>query len=343
MLRLVACRRRGRARIVKSDAIAIVEAAYSLEGDDGAWLTRLLEQAAPRLDRGFGTSASIFDPRSGLDESTIVNLGMRDEVRAALLEGSRSFPDLARRMYVTNAAIATATQNLGLTETEALAFPPFAKRLHPLGARDLLGVLAVSPDGRVCALSAPIPDLRRPSKKEVTRWGMIAAHIAAGARLRRAIGALPNLSDGAEVILSASGAVAHAEPNARGLGAREALRRAARSIDRARSKARANEEEALSLWQGLVAGRWSLLEQFDTDGRRFLVARRNDPRIRDPLALNLRERQVLAYVGMGHSLKLIAYTLGLSMGSVSGTRSRAMRKLGLRTQADLAKLFAARL
>jgi len=326
---------------VKSDAIAIVEAAYNLEGDDRAWLTRVLEQAAPRLDRGFGVNASIFDPRSGIDESTIITLGMSDEMHAVLLEGSRTFPDLARRMYVPHAVIATATQNLGLTEAEALAFPPFARRLHPMGVRDLLGVLAISPNGGVCALSAPIPDVRRPSKKEVTRWGMLTAHIAAAARLRRAIAALPHLSSGAEAILSASGGVAHAEPSSQGVGARESLRRAARAIDRARSKARANEEEALGLWQGLVAGRWSLLGHFDTDGHRFLVARRNDPQVGDPCALTLRERQVLAYVGMGHSIKLIAYTLGLSMGSVSGTRTRAMRKLGLRTQADLAKLFAA--
>jgi DNA-binding CsgD family transcriptional regulator len=325
----------------KSDAIAIVEAAYNLEGDNRAWLTRVLEQAAPRLDRGFGTNASVFHPRSGIDESTIVTLGMSDEVHAVLLEGSRTLPDLARRMYAPNAVIATATQNLGMTEAEALSFPPFAKRLHPIGVRDLLGVFAVSPDGAFCTLSAPIPDVRRPSKKEVARWGMITAHIAAAARLRRAIGALPDLSDGADAILSASGVVAYAEPSLQGVGARESLRRAAHSIDRARSKARANEEEALGLWQGLVAGRWSLLEQFDTDGRRFLVARRNDPQVGDPRALTLRERQVLAYVGMGHSIKLIAYTLGLSMGSVSGTRTRAMRKLGLRTQADLAKLFAA--
>jgi hypothetical protein len=53
--------------------------------------------------------------------------------------------------------------------------------------------------------------------------------------------------------------------------------RAAKAIDRARSRARSNEDEALELWQGLVAGRWSLVEQFDSDGRRFLVARKNDP------------------------------------------------------------------
>jgi DNA-binding CsgD family transcriptional regulator len=112
------------------------------------------------------------------------------------------------------------------------------------------------------------------------------------------------------------------------------------SIDRARSTARGNEDEALNLWQGLVAGRWSLIEQFDSDGRRFIVARRNDPHVTDPRALGLRERQVLSYVAMGHPAKLIAYSLGVSPSSVSTTRRTAMRKLGLKTTADIVRLFA---
>jgi DNA-binding CsgD family transcriptional regulator len=154
-------------------------------------------------------------------------------------------------------------------------------------------------------------------------------------------GALGDLADGADAVLSPSGAVDHAEPIAQSSEARTQLRRAARAIDRARSVARPHEDEALDLWQGLVAGRWSLVERFDHDGRRFLVARRNDPKVRDPRALTMRERQVLAYAAMGHRLKLIAYSLGLSMAAVSGHRKNAMRKLGLRSAADVAAFFAA--
>jgi DNA-binding CsgD family transcriptional regulator len=43
---------------------------------------------------------------------------------------------------------------------------------------------------------------------------------------------------------------------------------------------------------------------------------------------------------MGHSLKLTAYTLGVTPSSVFRTRGTAMRKLGLRTQDEVIKLFA---
>jgi DNA-binding CsgD family transcriptional regulator len=183
--------------------------------------------------------------------------------------------------------------------------------------------------------------MRRPTGQERVAWCRIAAHISAASRLRRALpAATPDVADGADAVLSPSGAIAHAEAPAQDRGARDSLRSAARAIDRARSKARTNEDEALELWQGLVAGRWSLVDRFDTDGRRYLVARKNDPEVRDPRALTLRERQVLAYAAMGHPLKLIAYSLGLSLSTVSVNRRTAMRKLGLEHHADIVALFA---
>jgi DNA-binding CsgD family transcriptional regulator len=103
---------------------------------------------------------------------------------------------------------------------------------------------------------------------------------------------------------------------------------------------RANDDEALELWKGLVAGRWSLVERFDHDGRRFLVALKNEPNVKDPRALTPRERQVLAYTAAGDSLKLTAYTLGLSPTSVFRHRQAAMRKLGLRSLAEVVSLLA---
>jgi DNA-binding CsgD family transcriptional regulator len=231
---------------------------------------------------------------------------------------------------------------MGLSPLQAQTWPPYVEFLHPLGIREILGVIARDPSGHAVVLGVPQNDLRRPTVHERSAWGRIAAHIVAGSRLRRAIETLSNtdLSDGADAVLSLSGSMVHAQKDAQSPDNRELLRRAAKAIDRARSKARSNEGEALDLWQGLVAGRWSLVEQFDSDGRRFMVARRNDPQVKDPRGLNLRERQVLAYIAMGHPAKLIGYSLGVSPSSISMNRRTAMRKLGLRTTADIVRLFA---
>jgi DNA-binding NarL/FixJ family response regulator len=90
----------------------------------------------------------------------------------------------------------------------------------------------------------------------------------------------------------------------------------------------------------LVEGRWTLLEHFDRGGRRYLVARRNEPRVRGTLALSPREEQVAGYAALGHPVKLIAYELGLSSSTVSEHLQSAMHKLGIETRAELAKVWA---
>jgi DNA-binding CsgD family transcriptional regulator len=328
---------------VSGDAISIVEAAYDLESDTRTWLSRVLERAAPQLDRGFGVIGAMVDPPppGGSFVSLSVRLDVSDEVLAACFAIERAAPEFGPHAYRPPAPLTTGSANIGLTEKEAAIFPPYVKLMHPLGIRDCLAASAVDPGGHTVALCAPMSDLRRPSRVEVARWGRIMAHVTAGSRLRRLGAGSPGArANGVDAVLSPSGEVKHAEPDAQGSTARESLRAAAKAIDRARSRSRRDDEEALELWRGLVAGRWSLVDQFDSDGRRLLVARRNDPQVSDPRALTLRERQVLAYVAMGHPLKLVAYTLGLSLGTVSLQRARGMRKLGLRTQAGLVQLFA---
>jgi DNA-binding CsgD family transcriptional regulator len=104
---------------------------------------------------------------------------------------------------------------------------------------------------------------------------------------------------------------------------------------------RGHAEEALLLWPGLVARRWSLVDRFESDGRRFIVARRNEPRPAGPLALSLRERQVLGHMVQGDSVKLTAYSLGVSPGTVSDVASVLRLKLGIRTFADLVARMSA--
>lgn len=84
--------------------------------------------------------------------------------------------------------------------------------------------------------------------------------------------------------------------------------------------------------ESVVATRWSLLDHFDTDGRRYIVACENRPRLDDARhTLSVRERQVMGYLALGHSSKLIAYDLGISDSTVRVLATRARRKLKLVT------------
>jgi DNA-binding CsgD family transcriptional regulator len=154
-------------------------------------------------------------------------------------------------------------------------------------------------------------------------------------RIRRRLQAAADAA-APDAVLTSAGAVSHAETSAQDAQARAVLSRAVKSRETARGPLRrTNPEEAAGLWQALVDGRWSLVDQTDSDGRRWILARRNAPTASELQPLTLRERQVLAYVALGQSNKLVAYTLGLTVSAVSNLISRATHKLGMKNRVDL--------
>lgn len=176
------------------------------------------------------------------------------------------------------------------------------------------------------------------TRAERRLWERLSIHFGAACRLcSRA--ASPDADD-VEAVLEGNGRVVEARGVAASTRARALLRRGVLDMERGRTKAgRADPDAALELWRGLYAGRWSLVEHHDTDGRRFLLARRNDPEPHAPVPLTRRQRQVLFYASVGWSYKQIAYALGLSSeGSISIHLSSALRKMGMASRAELIRV-----
>ena len=137
-------------------------------------------------------------------------------------------------------------------------------------------------------------------------------------------------------MLSPDGKVAHAREQARTRQARQALQEAARAIERARtSRGRKQGDRAIAEWTGLIAARWSLVDHFESDGKRYLLARRNDVADVGTAALSPRELQAVAFAALGHNNKLIAYEMGITAETVRVLLHRAARKLGARDRAAL--------
>jgi DNA-binding NarL/FixJ family response regulator len=141
-----------------------------------------------------------------------------------------------------------------------------------------------------------------------------------------------------EAILTPDGRVAHATGVAALDGARRALSDAVRAAERARGRLRrVDPREALELWQAMAGGRWALVDEFDSDGRRYVVARVTDLVAATPGVLSKRESQVAKLAALGHSNKMIAYELGLSTSTVATYLSRAVEKSGARSVRELVR------
>ena len=113
-----------------------------------------------------------------------------------------------------------------------------------------------------------------------------------------------------------------------------------RRRERARSKReRADPDCALALWEGLVAGRWSLVDHFESDGKRFVVAHKNDP---DRLiragsrAASARSPSTSGWAAPRRRSPTCSASLATA---VSNATHRAVAKLGLGGRAELASFF----
>jgi hypothetical protein len=317
---------------VTHDPLTILESSYDLAGDEPAWLARILEMASPSLDRGKGVMAFLYDATkpAWVDVHGFSAVGEGGALLPAIFQ-----PPPPADAGSTELVRVFRTGKIS-TMLEVLAQVPvgqdyYRELLRANGLKDMLVVNATDPSHRGCALLVPCADVDTWAPRAKHQWGRIATHISAGLRVRRQLGALAANAEpsGGEAVLCPDGKLEHAGEAAKGNAARAALRDAVLAMDRARGPLRRTDpDEALAVWRGLVAGRWSLLDRFDSDGRRFIVAHRNDPEAPDLRGLTLRERLVYGYAALGHSNKVIAYELGLSTSTVAKHLGRARTKLG---------------
>jgi DNA-binding CsgD family transcriptional regulator len=325
-----------------TDLVTLVETAYRLELDTKSWLKALARATRPLMPKATKTMAWLYDARDAncmvMSEACATD---GDEEQWILSPTPvLQHPAMVRRMVFGKGSVNTVSQLM----SHDLYADWYALIGKPMGLKDTKTALHTDPDGFGVAVSGHLLEPQGMSRGAQRSWARVAAHLGAGYRLRRALDPVDAVRpfERVEAVIEADGRLQHAEGPAVTKTARDALRDAAKAADKARTQSvRAQPDEALQMWRGLVSGRWSLVDTFDSDGRRYWVAHPNEPRATDPRQLTERERRVATFAAMGHSQKLIGYELGLSPATVSRELKSALRKLGLSHRAELSRQFFA--
>lgn len=322
-----------------SDPLVLAHAAYRPASDWDEWMHGVVEAAAPSLDEGFGSFGWVMRAPS-FRPVHIVGRGPAAELVPVFAEvvdrlereyGVEAFRALALGARSFTSSTERSREGLGM---ELHAQPGFEFALDA-GVIDFVFVQGTCPSGLGVCVGAPLRRYAeiRPSHRH--RWARVAAHLASGLRLRdRDRRPSP---DEAAAVLSPKGAMLHAA-DAWTASHRERLREACLAAERTHQP-NVDVDRALDGWTALTSGRYSLVDHFDSDGRRFVLAVRNEPHLAAPAGLTPRETQVAAYVALGHPLKTIAYELGLSVATVGRDSASAVRKLGLSSRVELATLL----
>lgn len=319
-------------------AVDLVEAAYRLDGTEAQWLNCLLELAQADLDTGAGVYAFTGheDLPNYAEAPTFAQRGLDPGFAARLLELNRDAPsavyELLRTRLVTCGGL---EQVLGVSSPSVQHFRAL---MEPIGIRDGFCLFAQDAADGSITLAAPSPQVVRAAPRVLGIWQRAGLHVVSALRLRRKLAA-HKLVRGA--LLTPSGKIEDVSAEMGG-SIRAALVRAVCSMEKARSAAvRSAPEKALTLWQGLVDGEWSLVDHWEHSGRRYIAAYRNRPGVRDPRALGVTERTVAKMLSLGAANKEIAYSLGLPSGTVAACVSQILKKLRLKTRAQIAAIFSA--
>jgi DNA-binding CsgD family transcriptional regulator len=315
-----------------SRLVDVVESAYLLDGDDHAWLTGLANAARPALDRGLGVVAYLGEART-LKTVAFATSGVSEGVCALLQAVSDSTPRNVQESFLG--------QPMRFVSVSETFFADSVLRGHweaagrAFGLVDGVGVYAHAASRRSIHLFAPSASIEHPQARERRAWLRIASHLAAAHRVRTLLGKPPSDAQ-CDAILDPRGRVHDARNSATSSDACEALREAVQAMERARGPMRRHDgERALELWRGLAAGRWSLVDRWDSDGKRFIAAIENSPDNLDPRALRAREGAAARLAADGAAPKDIAYALGVSPSNARALLASALAKLGLTSRAEL--------
>jgi len=139
-----------------------------------------------------------------------------------------------------------------------------------------------------------------------------------------------------EAMLDANGQFRHSEGEAAAKTARERIRNGASTGDSARSgQRRRRGAETLDAWHPVTAGRLTIVDRFEENGQRYVVAREDETGAAGFDALTDRERQVVVKAALGSSNKEIAGALGISEATVRVLMARGAHRLGVHTRKAL--------
>lgn len=315
----------------RNDAIHFVETLYGgTKEPESTWMKTVAAAAAPLFGPSTVVAASHIDlsgPAMRVVRLHGISRELSDEEMAASIDGQAS----SDWVGLTRTPVTVVSEHYG----SATATRP---GMTTLRAKDVLGISTrVGDEAFLVATTLAAPLRLDPRARR--RWSRLAAHLSAAVRLRWASANRPSPR---EAILSPNGRVEHLESPSQPPDKIASLRRAVREIETARSGLRhSRPERALAMWRALVDGRWSLVDDFDSDGKRFIVARRNPPRAAKARALEHDERIVAILAIEGRSNKQIAYELGFAEATVSNLLRSAAAKVGARTRVELVGVLAA--
>ena len=320
----------------KLDLAALANACYTLVSSEQSWLQGIVNVLRPLLDRGMGIAAWSFrvgDWGRSDPPPVGVDLELGKAIRAVCSTVSST---LAAQVFLGPRA-KPGCERIG--NTTGLDRDPSFAAFWPFRIRDFHALTVLDGRGFGVALLSPELHVIKSNRAMTRALERVGTHVLAGFRLRRALGQVDAVFEPDSRLVDAG---AGDETEAREPGQPAALQSAVKALDQTWSKRATKDwEAALETWQGLVSGRWSLVQSFESGGRRYLVARRSLPAELPGRALQPLVAHALILRARGASYKQLAGELGISIAGAHQLVKHSCQRLGIRDEHELPLLLSA--
>lgn len=328
-----------------ASVLDLVECAYAVDLPDPIWGGQLLRsvQELVRCDLG-GFICSWERPNDGPEGVTVhspIAVGIAEKHADQIFEGMAKAPSAWVRGIIRS--VPALGRCVLTSEIDPHGHLAYRSRFREYGSTDGVNLIARDLDDRGFLISVAVragDSMTQTLRRDLTKG---FTHVLAALRLRARLSAVRTRRiEGPEpdAIFTPEGRLMHARGGAELSSARLALERAVHTIEQARAGGLEGPEQALSRWRGLVSARWSLVDTFERDGTRYVVARENRPEAIGLGGLTPTESLVVAYAARGLTTKETAYALGLSDSTIRVLMMRAMRRCGLKNRRALLDAWA---
>lgn len=325
---------------------AFVEAAYRLQAPHLEWfgeIIRIWAQAfSPSPEAHSGTTYSLGEiAEGGLEGADIRARSIHHQLDETMfLKAARQLPPSAIQALCGRSTCSTLSARIAQDPRLTPALLALWKEAFgEFGFQDVIGLVSVEQDGLGSVFCAYYEGPVRLQPRIADRWQRLNAHVSHALRLRSSLGTASVL-DSAAAVLSPTGRSLYARSAARSSSAQQLFKHRVHTMEQAQTRSRRVREpdELLRVWQGLVEGRWTVVERCDTDGRRYYVVLEN-PSPAVPLhRLSNVEQDVLSCVIRGMADKAVASHLGLQEHIVIDALASVRRKTRIRSRIELIHL-----
>lgn len=207
--------------------------------------------------------------------------------------------------------------------------------IHHAGIVDMLGFFAGTREGGLVGLTTLLHARSSTSPRERGHWQPLAAHLAAAWRLRQRFDSGAAMDELTDAVFRPDGRMSEARVQLHG-----PMRERLRELVRRRELERSSRTGSHGMWSELIEGRWTLVDHFEANGRRVVIALRNTPMGESLCRLTDREVDALAQARNGASNKEIGLRMNLSTSSVTRLLQTVTRKLNA-ALADILQFSAA--